>query len=126
MAEAVGINTGRTYVIVFAIGTILAGLAAQLVAMKFAATPEMGQTPLFYAFVVAFLAGLGKSPLWIMLVGTFLGVIESVSAEVVSVSWAPAVVFGILLVALIFKAANAWRPTLFRLPDRKWPLVRAR
>ena len=88
----------------------------------------MGEQPLFYAFVVAFLAGLGKPPLWIMLVGTFLGVVESVSAEVVSVSWGQAVVFGILLVALIVKAARAWRPRLFAVPslELRLPPVRAK
>jgi branched-chain amino acid transport system permease protein len=127
MAEAVGIRKERTYLIVFALGAILAGLHSELFAMKFAATPEMGEQPLFYAFVVAFLAGLGKPPLWVMLVGTLLGVVESVSAEVVSVSWGQAVVFGILLVALVIRAVRVWRPRLFAMPNLalRFPPVRS-
>lgn len=127
MAEAVGINSARVYLIVFALGTVLAGIAAQLVAMRNAATPDMGEQPLFYAFVVAFLAGLGRSPLWILFVGTLLGLIESLSGQVVAVSWAPAVVFGILLAALVVRAVRAWRPTLFQLPPQlKLPPLKAR
>jgi branched-chain amino acid transport system permease protein len=114
MAQAVGIRPEWTYVIVFAIGSILAGVVAVLYAMKNAATPDMGLDPVFYAFVVAFLAGLGRSPLWIMVVGTALGVLEGISADIVSTEWQPVVVFGILLVLLVLRAAAAWRPTTFR------------
>ena len=114
MAQAVGIRPEWTYVIVFVLGSVLAGVVAVLYAMKNAATPDMGLDPVFYAFVVAFLAGLGRSPLWIMVVGTALGVLEGISADVVSTAWQPVVVFGILLVLLVLRAAAAWRPTTFR------------
>lgn len=116
MAEAVGIRTERTYLVVFAIGTVLGGVAALFYAMNNAATPDMGIMPVFYAFVVAFLAGLGSSPLWIMLVGTALGVVEGLSADLFSTQWQAVVVFGIVLLLLVVKAAHAWRPTMFRLP----------
>jgi branched-subunit amino acid ABC-type transport system permease component len=51
-----------------------------------------------------------------MVVGTALGVVEAVSAEFVSVEWQQVVVFGLLLVLLIVRAGQAWRPGLFRLP----------
>jgi len=116
MARVVGIRTGRTYVVVFVIGSLLGGIAAIFFAMDNAATADMGTEPVFYAFVVAFLAGLGSSPLWIMLVGTLLGVVEGLSAELFSPQWQTVVVFGILLALLVIKAAHAWRPTLFRIP----------
>lgn len=116
MAEAVGISTQRTYILVFVLASVLAGVVAVFETMRAAATPDMGLTPVFYAFVVAFAAGLGRSPLWIMAVGTALGVVEGASAEIVSVKWQSVIVFGILLVLLVARAANAWRPTLFRLP----------
>jgi hypothetical protein len=43
-------------------------------------------------------------------------VVEAVSAEFVSVEWQQVVVFGLLLVLLIIRAGQAWRPGLFRLP----------
>lgn len=116
MAEAVGIHTERTFILVFVLSSVLAGVAALFETMRAAATPEMGLTPVFYAFVVAFAAGIGRSPLWIMAVGTALGVVEGTSAAFVSVAWQSVTVFGILLVLLTVRAANAWRPTLFRLP----------
>jgi branched-subunit amino acid ABC-type transport system permease component len=47
-------------------------------------------------------------------VGTGLGVVEAVSAEFVSVKWQQVVVFGLLLILLVVRAARAWRPGLFR------------
>lgn len=116
MAQAVGIRTERTYVLVFVLASVLASVVALFDTMRSAANPTMGMTPVFYAFVVAFAAGLGRSPLWIMAVGTAIGVVEAVSAEFVSVAWQQVVVFGLLLLLLIVRAGQAWRPSLFRLP----------
>lgn len=116
MAQAVGIRTGRVYVTVFVLGSFLAGVAAIFFAMDNAASPEMGIEPVFYAFIVAFLAGLGRSPIRVMIAGTLLGIVEGVSAQVFSTQWQSVVVFGIVLAFLVVKAARAWRPTLFRLP----------
>jgi branched-subunit amino acid ABC-type transport system permease component len=116
MAQAVGIRTERTYVLVFVLASLLASVVALFATMRSAANANMGLTPVFYAFVVAFAAGLGRSPLWIMAVGTALGVVEAVSAEFVSVAWQQVVVFGVLLLLLVIRAAQAWRPSLFRLP----------
>ncbi len=116
MSEAVGIHSERTYLVVFAISALLGGVAAVLTSMKYAGTPTMGLTPVFYAFVVAFTAGLGRSPLRIMLVGTAIGIVEGLTGEYLSVEWQQVVVFGILLIYLVFKAAAAWRPSLFATP----------
>lgn len=116
MSEAVGIDTERTYLLVFAISAFLGGIAAVLTSMKFAGTTDMGLTPVFYAFVVAFTAGLGSSPLRIMIVGTLIGIVEGLSGDVLSVQWQEVVVFGILLIYLLYKAGATWRPSLFSIP----------
>jgi branched-chain amino acid transport system permease protein len=113
MSEAVGINPGSTYLVVFAIASLLGGWAAVLTAMKYAATPTMGLAPVFYAFVVAFAAGLGRSPIRIMIVGALLGMVEGGSAQFINLEWQQVVVFALLLIYLIFKAAYAWRPRMF-------------
>ena len=69
-----------------------------LTATQTAAQPDMGFNPLFYAFVVAFLAGLGRHPVVVGLVGLLLGLVESWSALFMSTQWASLVVFGILFV----------------------------
>jgi branched-chain amino acid transport system permease protein len=127
MAEAVGIDSGNTYIVVFVISALLGGVAALFASMQYTATANMGLTPVFYAFVVAFAAGLGRSPLRIMVVGTGIGIIEGASAQFLNVQWQQVVVFAVLLIYLVIKAAMTWRPDLFRfrLPSRPAPSVTA-
>lgn len=98
MSLVVGVDPRTVYLAVFAIGSLFGGVAAVLNATQTAAQPDMGFTPLFYAFVVAFLAGLGRHPLFVALVGVVLGLIESWSALFMSTQWTSLVVFGILFV----------------------------
>ena len=113
MAETIGIDSRRTFLVVFAVGALLAGVTGVFYAMKYAGTPDMGLTPVFYAFVVAYLAGIGRSPVQTLVVGIGLGVVESLSALALSPVWEEVVVFGILLCMLLVKAGRVWRPNLF-------------
>ncbi len=108
MSLVVGIDPQAIYLVVFAIGSFLAGIGAVFDATKTSATPDMGLNPLFYAFVVAFLAGLGASPLRVALVGIALGLAESWSALVLPTQWSSLVVFAILFIYV------ALRPVQFR------------
>ena len=96
MAEAVGISAGRVFLVVFGIGSLVSGIAGVLYALKFAAVPDMGERPVFYAFVVAFLGGTRRSPLVVGVAGLALGLVESWSAEWLSAQWSSLVVFGVL------------------------------
>lgn len=98
MSLAVGVNPRTIYLVVFAIGSFLGGVAAVFAATQTAATSDMGFNPLFYAFTVAFLAGLGAQPLTIGAVGLALGLIESWSNLVLSIQWTQLVVFAILFI----------------------------
>ena len=108
MSLVVGVDPRTVYLAVFAIGSLFGGVAAVLNATQTAAQPDMGFNPLFYAFVVAFLAGLGRHPLVVGLVGLGLGLLESWSALFMSTQWSSLVVFGILFVYV------ALRPVQFR------------
>jgi branched-chain amino acid transport system permease protein len=77
-----------------------------LTATQTAAKPDMGFTPLFYAFVVAFLAGLGSHPVRVGLVGLGVGLVESWSALFMSTRWTSLVVFGILFVYVALRPVN--------------------
>jgi len=123
MARAVGIETHRVYLIVFAIGSLLGGVAAVFFAMKYAAVPDMGTRPVFYALVVAFLAGSGSRPVVTALTGVGVGLVESLSGLWLSVQWASLVVFALLFIYLSYRSltlalghrsgrslANLWRP----------------
>jgi branched-chain amino acid transport system permease protein len=98
MSLVVGIDPRTVYLAVFAVGSFLGGIAAVLDATKTAAVPDMGFNPLFYAFVVVFLAGLGSSPLVVGLVGLVLGWVQSWAALFMPDQWTALVVFVILFV----------------------------
>jgi branched-chain amino acid transport system permease protein len=106
MARAVGIEIAHVYLAVFAIGSILAGFGALFAAVKFAAVPDMGVQPVFYAFLVAFLAGTRSAPLVALAVGIGVGLVESLSALWVSVQWSSLVVFAILFLYLSYRSAS--------------------
>lgn len=106
MSLAVGINPVAIYVAVFAIGSFLGGVAAVFDATQTAATPGMGFTPLFYGFVVAFLAGTARPPLIVGLVGVLIGLIESLSGLWLSSQWSSLVVFTILFVYVALRPVH--------------------
>jgi len=100
MAQVVGVDVRRIFLFVFAIGSLVGGVAELFAGMRFAAAPDMGNTPVFYAFVVAFVAGAHRSPLVVGAVGFGIGVVESVSTLWVSDNLSALTVFGLLLVWL--------------------------
>ena len=107
MSLVVGIDPKTVYLAVFAIGSLMGGVAAVLNATQTAAQPDMGFTPLFYAFVVAFLAGLGAHPVRVGVVGLAIGLVESWSALFLSTRWTALVVFGILFVYVALRPVKA-------------------
>jgi branched-chain amino acid transport system permease protein len=66
-ATLVGINVRWTYLIAFALGTALAGVAGTLVAVGFSISPTIGLDWTLKALIVVVLAGLGS------VFGTFVG-----------------------------------------------------
>jgi branched-chain amino acid transport system permease protein len=78
-AKLMGINVDRTYMITFALGTALAGLAGVLVAMTQTVTPDVGMLWTLKALIVVVLAGIGSVG-GAFFAGLILGVVEAVSA----------------------------------------------
>jgi urea transport system permease protein len=60
MAEALGINSRTVDLIVFAIGSGVAGVAGSALALIAPVTPTVGQSYIVYAFLVVILGGLGS------------------------------------------------------------------
>jgi urea transport system permease protein len=60
MAEALGINTRTIDLIVFAIGSGVAGLAGSALTLIAPVTPTVGQSYIVYAFLVVIIGGLGS------------------------------------------------------------------
>jgi branched-subunit amino acid ABC-type transport system permease component len=111
MASSVGVDVARMFLVVFAIGGLLAGVAAMFQGLRFSATPTMGTTPVFYALVVAFLAGAARGPLFALVTGIGIGVIESESTLWLTAKLSSLVVFGLLL---IFLSQTEFRATIDR------------
>jgi branched-subunit amino acid ABC-type transport system permease component len=97
LACTIGINADATYVICFFLGTVCAGVAAIWYGLKFTVDPGMGNSPVIYAFVVAFLAGTARSPIRVFVIGIIVALIEQYSSIWLSVRWTQTAVFVVLV-----------------------------
>jgi branched-chain amino acid transport system permease protein len=79
LAQCVGIDPERIHVLVFAIGSTLAGLAGALLALRDTASPTMGVQPVLTAFIAVFLGGIG-SILGAVVGGLVLGLAENMGS----------------------------------------------
>lgn len=60
IVSALGVDIGRLFTLVFAIGAMLAGFAGALAGPVYAVAPGMGDTVLILAFVVIVIGGVGS------------------------------------------------------------------
>ena len=105
-AELMGINTNKIIAFSFAIGSALACVGAVLYSNKYPSIrPTMGSMLGLKAFVAAVLGGIGNIP-GAMLGGFILGVTESLTNAYISTAFVDAIVFGILIISLLFKPAG--------------------
>jgi branched-chain amino acid transport system permease protein len=87
----------------FALGSMLAAAGGILFALdQPRVEPLMGVQPGLKAFVAAVLGGIGNIP-GAMIGGLLIGVVEQLSAAYVSSSFAPAIVFSILVAVLLLR-----------------------
>jgi branched-chain amino acid transport system permease protein len=80
-AALTGIDVRKMYLVTFAIGAALAGLAGMLVSVQFSVNPNIGLSWTLKALIVVVLAGLGSMP-GTFIAGIMLGVAEAGSALV--------------------------------------------
>ena len=80
-AALMGVPVGRTYLLAFALGTALAGIAGGLVSVSYSISPSIGLEWTLKALIVVVLAGLGS------LFGSFAGGILLGLAEATSVAF---------------------------------------
>jgi branched-chain amino acid transport system permease protein len=101
-AKYVGINTDRTIVLTFVIGSMMGALAGILVGLYYGAVfPSMGFIPGVKAFVAMVMGGLSSIP-GAVIAALVLGVAESLSTTFVSSVWADMVAYLFLIVTLVF------------------------
>lgn len=101
-ALLMGININNIISITFAIGSALAGAAGVLIGIQYTISPLMGVLPGLKAFVAAVLGGIGVLP-GALAGGLLLGLIETFSKITPAAKFYNAIVFGVLILILIFK-----------------------
>ncbi len=102
MAKNVGLNIDRLYLLVFAIGSGLFGVAAFLFTAKNVAYPTMGILPFFMSFTAVFLGGVPSIP-GHALAGFILGLAESLGMLVLPGEYKTMIAFAILFVVIVIR-----------------------
>lgn len=102
-ATLMGINVNFTISLTFAIGSGLAAIAGVLLCTAYPTLmPTTGSMPGIKAFTAAVFGGIGSIP-GAMIGGILLGIIEILARAYISSELADAIVFGVLIVVLIFR-----------------------
>lgn len=102
-ASLMGINVDRIIQITFVVGSSLAAVAGVMVGMYYSQINHMmGFIPGIKAFTAAVVGGIGNIP-GAMLGGFILGVLESLSVNILPAQYKDIVAFSILVTVLIFR-----------------------
>jgi branched-chain amino acid transport system permease protein len=102
-ARLMGVPTDRVISITFALGSALAGAGGILFGLdQPKIDPLSGVQPGLKAFVAAVLGGIGNIP-GAMLGGLLIGLVEQLASAYLSSSFAPAIVFAILVLVLLVR-----------------------
>ena len=101
-ASLMGINTNRAYLISFAIGVALAGIAGTLVCMIHSVDPNMGLFWTLKGMIIITVAGVGNIR-GVLACGLLLGIVESSSVFVAGASYREVVGLVILVIVLMVR-----------------------
>ena len=99
VAELMGIDTSKIYIVTWALGGALTSISAILISPLYAVWPGMGTLPLLKALVVVILGGFG-SIIGALIGGLILGLVETFGAVYVSAAYQHGFAFIILLLVL--------------------------
>jgi branched-chain amino acid transport system permease protein len=101
-ASLAGIDVGRTYLVTFALGAALAGVAGGLVAVQYSVAPSIGLAWTLKALVVIVLAGLG-SVVGAFAAGLALGLAEALSVLAIGPAYREVVGLCLFLLVLLLR-----------------------
>jgi branched-chain amino acid transport system permease protein len=102
MAAAVGVNSRLVYIVVFGIGSVIAGMAGLFITADGVASPAMAAQWTLIGFVAVFFGGIG-SLTGTALGGLILGLLSSLSSLYLGVQYAPVIVFTALFIILLVR-----------------------
>jgi len=101
-ASLMGIDIHKVYILSFAIGAALAGVAGTLVAVNYSIMPSMGLNWTLKALIVMVLGGLGNIP-GTLIGGLILGVTESATSFFINSNYREIAGLVLFLLVLIFR-----------------------
>ena len=101
-ASIVGIRIERMYMLAFAIGVTLAGIAGNLLVTFYYVYPTIGNVFTNRAFIVVVMGGLGSIP-GALVGGLLLGLLETLGSFLIGASYKETVVFVTFIVILIVR-----------------------
>jgi branched-chain amino acid transport system permease protein len=102
MAYNLGLDINKIYLVVYAIGSALFGVAAFLFTLKNVAYPTMGVFPFFMSFTAVFLGGI-NSIAGHALAGFILGMAENLGMIILPGEYKIMIAYGILFIVILFK-----------------------
>jgi branched-chain amino acid transport system permease protein len=101
IVKVLGIDTSKVWLLIFALGTAIAGIAGFLAAPMRGVIPEMGVTVLIEAFVITVIGGMGSLP-GAIIAGLLMGVVVSITSYFAA-DFSNIVMFAIMAVILIVR-----------------------
>ncbi len=99
-AEMVGIDLDRIQNFTFALATSLAALAGGALLFMFQAYPTVGQKPLYFAWFVVMLVGLGNVP-GAIVGGFIVALLQTATQQFVGISWDSVVPTALMILVLL-------------------------
>jgi branched-chain amino acid transport system permease protein len=105
LAQCIGVDPERIFLLVFAVGSALAGVGGTLLALRDTATPTIGVQPVLAAFIAVFLGGIG-SVVGAVLGGLLLGLAENMGGLLLPGHWQGVIAFVVLFLVLVFRPSG--------------------
>ena len=101
-AQLMGLDVTWLFALAFGLSASVAGLAGVLIGTIRYMDPGMGADPLMKSLLVVIFGGIARftSPI---LAAFIVGLVEAFSTYFIGLYWAPAVLFGLMIIVLIFK-----------------------
>ena len=105
-ARMMGVEVDRVIMTAFFIGSALAGAGGMIFGLYYNFTNfVVGYSAGLRAFTAAVLGGIGNVP-GAMLGGMIIGLIETLSGQLIATRWTDVVIFSILVLVLVFRPAG--------------------
>jgi branched-chain amino acid transport system permease protein len=113
MAEVIGIDVRKYFLVAFGMGSVLVAPAAVLVTIERGATPDLGHWAILYAFMPVIIGGIGSLP-GAALAGFIVGLAESIGIWKISSQWQVGIAFVVLVAVLLLKPTGLFGFRVYR------------